>query len=123
MEKPTYPIETSENGYWHEFESISDQKIIKKAVGFYPYRNDESLVELVFGDIQPDGSLNVYQVSNNNDMPIIIATVIQTIYRFLELYPDKTVTFIGSSTARNRLYRAVISKILMENSIEIEVSA
>jgi|GEM_PF-999935 len=121
MEKPTYPIESSENGYWYEFESVSDQKIIKKAVGFYPYRNDEALVELVFGDMQPNGSLDVYQISNNNDMPIIIATVVQTIYRFLELYPDKIVTFIGSSASRNRLYRGIISKILMENSSEIEV--
>lgn len=120
MEKPTYPLRESPDGYWYEFDSISETKVIRKAVGYYESKFDTNVVELAFGDLI-DNKLNVTVVSDNKDFPIIINTVIVTIYRFLELYPQKTVSFMGSSHARNRVYRAIIAKIYDENNSDFEV--
>lgn len=121
MEKPTYPLRESPDGYWYEFDSISETKIIKKAVGYYESKFNKDIVELAFGDLI-DNKLNVTVVSDNKDFPIIINTVIVSLYRFLELYPQKTVSFMGSSHSRNRIYRAIIAKIYDENNSDFEVS-
>lgn len=120
MEKPTYSLRESPDGYWYEFDSISDTKIIRKAVGYYESNFDANVVELAFGDLI-DNKLNVTVVSDNKDFLKIINTVIVTIYRFLELYPQKTVSFMGSSQSRNRIYRAIIAKIYDENSSDFDI--
>lgn len=114
MEKPIYNIESSSDRLFYEFESNSDYKIIKKAVVYLPIKQDPNLYELIFGDLQDDGTINVQTVSNNQDIVLILNTVIKTLYHFFELYPSKTVIFTGSSASRNRLYRAVISKLINE---------
>lgn len=81
MEKPTYSLRESPDGYWYEFDSISDTKIIRKAVGYYESNFDANVVELAFGDLI-DNKLNVTVVSDNKDFLKIINTVIVTIYRF-----------------------------------------
>jgi polysaccharide pyruvyl transferase WcaK-like protein len=53
-------------------------------------------------------------VSNNQDMEIIIATVIQTIRVFIALKPDAKVLFMGSTPSRTRLYRGVINKYIAQ---------
>lgn len=114
MEKPIYNIESSSDRLLYEFESNSDYKIIKKAVVYLPIKQDPNLYELIFGDLQDDGTIDVQTVSNNQDIVLILNTVIKTLYHFFELYPSKTVIFTGSSASRNRLYRAVISKLINE---------
>jgi hypothetical protein len=114
MEKPIYNIESSSDRLLYEFESNSDYKIIKKAVVYLPIKQDPNLYELIFGDLQDDGTIDVQTVSNNQDIFLILNTVIKTLYHFFELYPSKTVIFTGSSASRNRLYRAVISKLISE---------
>ena len=79
MEKPTYQLQESSDGYWYEFESISDEKTIRKAIGYYESKYDPNTVELAFGDLA-DGKLDVKVVSNNNDFLIIINTIIISIY-------------------------------------------
>ncbi len=118
MEKPTYTLTESDDGYWYEFDSISEQKIIKKAIGFYEYATDT--VELVFGDIS-NGKLDVTAKSNNDDFQVVINTVVVTVYRFWELYPYKTVSFVGSTEARTRIYRAIISKLYDEINSDFEI--
>ena len=121
MEKPVYPIRVAETGLWYEFDSVSEQKTIRKVVAFYisPANNDSA--ELVFGDLLTDGSIDVNVKSNNKDMAVILLTVVRVIYYFLELYPSKTVMFMGSTAARNRLYRALITKFLPEQMHIFEV--
>ncbi|NBB22304.1 hypothetical protein GVN20_23315 [Runella sp. CRIBMP] len=114
MEKPIYNIESSSDRLLYEFESNSDHKMIKKAVVYLPIKQDPNLYELIFGDLQDDGTIDVQTVSNNQDIVLILNTVIKTLYHFFELYPSKTVIFTGSSASRNRLYRAVISKLINE---------
>lgn len=121
MKKPTYLIETSEDGFQHNFESIGKDKIIKKSVRFYPFEGNPNIYELSFGDINDDGTIDVKTVSNNDDMIIVLNTVVQTIYRFFELNPNKSVAFMGSSLSRNRLYRVIIGKLYDESSDYFEI--
>jgi hypothetical protein len=120
MEKPTYQLKESSDGYWYEFDSISDQKTIRKAIGYYESKYDPNAVELSFGDLA-DGKLDVKIVSDNKDFLTIINTVIISLYRFFELYPQKSVSFMGSTNARNRIYRTIIAKLYDENDDKFEI--
>jgi hypothetical protein len=123
MEKPSYKIVSSEDGLWNEFESISDEKLVKKAVGYYLFtENDIEFAELSFGDITESGGINLKVVTDNKDFAFVIGTVIITLYRFFELYPQKTVVFTGSSSSRNRLYRAIIGKLFEEGKRYFDIS-
>lgn len=54
-------------------------------------------------------------------MAKILSTVISTLSQFFERNPTKIVIFRGSTDTRTRLYRAVISKLLMQVSNDFEV--
>ncbi|GAB2632354.1 hypothetical protein GCM10027035_28330 [Emticicia sediminis] len=120
MEKPTYHIESSIDAEWHFFKSVSSTKVIEKAVVFNKVDEENGIYELIFGDLE-DGFVNVKNVSDNQDMSLVLGTVIKTINLFFERNSEKTVIFMGSSTARNRIYRAIISKFISEinNSFEV----
>lgn len=113
MEKPSYHLESSFDAEWHFFKSISEQKMIEKAVIFTPIDKENGIYELIFGDLE-NGIVNVKNVSHNQDTVRVLTTVIKTVYLFFERNPQKTVIFMGSSTARNRLYRGLISKLVDE---------
>jgi hypothetical protein len=86
MNKPTYQLVESSDGYWYEFDSVTENQTIRKAIGFYESNFDNDAVELVFGDLI-DNKLNVTVVSDDKDFHKIINTVIVTVYHFFELYP------------------------------------
>ncbi len=69
---------------------------------------------MAFGDDDGNGDLNDLVVSDNDDMETVLATVIQTLFVFFETHPDKIVFFTGSTSARTRLYRIAISRLLNE---------
>jgi hypothetical protein len=78
MEKPNYPIDTFENGLYHFFDSVSNGKTTKKVVAFSPSTENELIYRLVFGDLLPDGNIDVYASSQNNDMELILSTVLDS---------------------------------------------
>ncbi len=121
MGKPIYNIESSSDGLLYEFESVGESKIIKKVVIYFPVKYNNDLFELSFGDLQNDGTINFQMVSNNQDMALILNTVIDTLHLFFELYPSKSVVFTGSSESRNRLYRAVISKAIKNQNQKFDI--
>ncbi|GGC09905.1 DUF6934 family protein [Dyadobacter sediminis] len=49
-------------------------------------------------------------ITDNGDMPEVLATVFEAINIFLNEYSDKSVYFEGSTMARTRLYQIVINK-------------
>jgi hypothetical protein len=114
MNKPVYPIETTKDGLWYEFDSISNEKIIRKAVAFYNNPINPQKMELVFGDLLQDGTIDVFAKSNNKDMNFVLLTVAYILDYFFELYPSKCVIFMGSTPARNRIYRVLIAKLSMQ---------
>jgi hypothetical protein len=47
-------------------------------------------------------------------MELVLGTVIEILFDFLERNSQKTVIFTGSSSSRNRLYRIIIAKFYSE---------
>ena len=86
-------------------------------VVYVPDENKADLFHLIFGDITDDYSLDVFAISNNQDMKMILASVVQTLYAFFELNPTKKVFFTGSTDARTRLYRATISNLFEKTEL------
>jgi hypothetical protein len=117
MEKPIYNIETSPDGLYHIFDSVGVQKNTKKMVVYVPDENKADLFHLIFGDVTDDYNLDVFAISNNQDMKMILSSVIQTLYAFFEINPNKKVFFTGSTEARTRLYRATISKLFEKTEL------
>ena len=54
-------------------------------------------------------------------MKVVLTTVVSTFLQFFELHPAATVAFIGSTSSRTRLYRAVITKFIKETELYYQV--
>jgi hypothetical protein len=109
MEENPYPFHLKNLDARYEFDSVSNEKIVHKAVTFtqIPVSGFYNLALL---DILADGKESDMAVSDNQDLPTILATVIKIVEEFLNKFPEKIVTFKGSDNRRTRLYRIVISK-------------
>lgn len=79
------------------------------------------IINLLFGDLLPNGKIDTLSVSNNSDMRIVLTTVVSTLFSFFEQNPDKIVFFTGSTLSRTRLYRAVISKFIQETELFYDI--
>ncbi|MGN7890363.1 DUF6934 family protein [Dyadobacter sp. 22481] len=108
MKEKFYPFEASEDYLFFWFESQSEQRKIVKMVELT--KVTENIYNLAFGDVDETGVLDDLVVSNNGDMRKTLATVVQVIVTFFGAYPDKQLYFTGSSPARTRLYRAILSR-------------
>ncbi|MFN8356898.1 MAG: hypothetical protein U0Y10_20760 [Spirosomataceae bacterium] len=112
MEKPTYPVSYSPDHFWYEFDSVSENKTIRKVVFYALFPDMPDTYQLVFGNLTATNDIDTLDKSNNKDMEVVLSTVVQTLMHFLELNPQNSVIFTGSTQARTRLYRATISKLL-----------
>lgn len=96
----------------YDFKSVSDAKTISKIVRF-----TESRLPAVFNvallDLMDDGTESDMNVTNNDDMRTVLATVMRITDNFLAKFPQKIVAFTGSDDRRIRLYRIVISRELI----------
>lgn len=108
MKEKFYPLEASEDYLRFWFESKSQGHAIAKSIEFVMIGIDT--YNLAFGDMDEKGDLDDLVVSNNGDMPKVIATVVQAIIVFSRVYPNSRIYFTGSSPARTRLYRAVLDR-------------
>ena len=109
-----YDFESSPDALRFEFDSISPQKQISKVVEYTPLPQNLNVYNLGFGDKKEDDTIDDLVVSNNKDMEFVLATVIQTMFKFFEARPDKTLIFLGSTESRTRLYQMVIVKNIEE---------
>lgn len=95
----------------YDFQSVSDAKTVSKIVRF-----TESHLPAVFNlallDLMDDGTESDLNVTNNDDMRTVLATVMRVIDNFLTKFPEKIVAFTGSDDRRTRLYRIVIGREL-----------
>lgn len=60
-------------------------------------------------------------VTNNGDMPKVLATVVQIIRRFTAARPDCRIIVSGSDEARKRLYARIVSSQYEAMQDEFEV--
>lgn len=75
----------------------------------YTYLEDEGVVNLAFGLLREDGSIDDTFRTGNGDSDKILATVGNTVLMFTERYPDLPVFATGSTPSRTRLYRRMLS--------------
>lgn len=107
MNEPFYPFTILDEA--HRFDFLSIGKTAIQKVVFYFTTEIPGFYNLVLAEIDPDGELNIYSVSNNGDMKFILSTVYKTIVCFLDKNPQAIICFTGSTPPRTRLYRAAIS--------------
>ncbi|AYQ35289.1 DUF6934 family protein [Runella sp. SP2] len=121
MDKPIYQLQSSSDNLQFVFESISQERIIRKAVAYILSDDNPDLYQLIFGDLKENGDIDILSASNNNDMKQVLTTVVDTLSTFFEHYPMATVAFTGSTSSRTRLYRAAITQFLKETNLYYDV--
>lgn len=78
---------------------------IAKMVAFEPLSDDT--VNLCFGDLLPDGSIDDAAISNNGDIVKVLATVIDILRLFCSQHPDIQIYIEGSTELRTMLYERI----------------
>jgi hypothetical protein len=100
----------------YTFTSIGRRRI-EKVVDFVPFRG-KNVMNFGFGDLLPDGSIDVKANSNNGDLLKVMATVVDILKHFTAKYPNTVVYFIGSTDERTRLYGRILRTYYQSFSIE-----
>lgn len=97
---------------------VSDgKKKIQKIVDFVPLRQG-NIINLGFGDLSPDGSIDDKANSNNGDIIKVLATVIDILKDFTSFHPNAQVFFAGSTDERTRLYNRILKLYYLDFSKE-----
>ncbi len=114
MRLPNYPLKAEKSLMIFEFTSSGTKGDIPKLVKFSEI-NFKNMFNLAFGDKDlRTGEINDKIISNNGDSGMVLATVVEAVYKFTEKYPDAYVFATGSTKARTRLYRMGITKYILE---------
>lgn len=114
MHLPQYEIIPDESSYKFTFISEGKNGAIEKVI-LYEELEVKGVFNLGFGDKDPiTGGINDRAVTNNGDTEKILATVVSTVYTFINKNPTAYIYAEGSTHARNRLYRRGIVKYLSE---------
>lgn len=90
----------------YKFFSVGRSKI-EKIVDFVPLK-PRGLVNLGFGDLLPDGSIDDKIASNNGDIRKVLATVVMILKHFTAQRPEAIIYFSGSTPERTRLYTRIL---------------
>ena len=85
-----------------------------KIVIYSPLPSLPGFYNLGFGDLSGEGELSDEVVTNNGDMSKVLATVVSTLFVFLEVNPTATVFFKGSTPFRTKLYQRIIQSNLVD---------
>lgn len=112
MNQEHYEFRTTKDSLWFDFYSVGPQSTVKKIVVYSPFPEVSDLFNLTLADSFPDGSISDTNVTDNGDMEKVLATVIQTAFRFFAKNPTKRIYIEGSTPARTRLYGAVVAREL-----------
>jgi uncharacterized protein DUF6934 len=80
---------------------------IEKIVDFVPLKG-RNLINLGFGDLLPEGSIDDKVISNNGDIRKVLSTIVHILKHFTALHPQALIFFTGSTDERTRLYTRII---------------
>ena len=83
------------------------KKRIEKVVDFVPLKTP-NLMNLGFGDLLPDGSIDDKVNSNNGDILKVLATVVNILKHFTTRHPEIVIFFAGSTHDRTKLYARIL---------------
>jgi hypothetical protein len=103
-----------------DFFSIGKRGKILKRVAFM--RTERARVyNLAFGDIDEDGEIDDFRISNNGDRNKVLATVVKAVDEYTKKYPRRWIVFKGSTNERTRLYRMAIGLNLEQLELHFEI--
>ncbi len=121
MELPRYITQTGRSRKVYEFISEGPRGNIIKRVYFQETTRD-NYVSLLMGDFSYEtGETDFYNISNNGDRDKVLATIVDIIYNYFELYPTHVITFTAANDARTRLYQMAINTYFHELSLDFHI--
>ena len=119
MTRVSYPYEQTDS-WRYIFVSVGNRKI-EKVVDFVTIEGN--MVNLGFGDLLPDGSINDKANSNNGDIIKVLATIIEILKDFTIQYPFVQIVFRGSTPERTKLYGRILRTYYPIFMKEFEIAA
>lgn len=116
-----YELKSGEQLEVFEFTSIGIKGRIPKIVQYTP-TNYKNLYNLGFGDMNTEtGDIDDNVISNNGDSEKVLATVVTSLYAFMDKHNEAMVYATGSSKSRTRLYRMGITKYIDEIKQDFDI--
>ena len=94
---------------------------IEKVVDFIPLGIGD-FMNIRFGDLLPDDSIDDKVISNNGDIIKVLATIVDILRHFTTQHPQTEIYFHGTTEDRNRLYRRIIRTYYPEFSKEFAIA-
>ena len=94
---------------------------IEKVVDFIPL-GIGSIMNIRFGDLLPDDSIDDKVISNNGDIIKVLVTIVDILRHFTTRYPQTEIYFHGTTEDRNKLYRRIIRTYYPEFSKEFAIA-
>ena len=106
MKHSAYPYNSTAQTNRYTFTSVGKKSIVKQVI--FTYTGIDNIINMGFGDLQPDGSIDDKANSNNGDMIKVLATIVQVLGKFVSEYPEAKIFFSGSTLERTKLYTRII---------------
>jgi hypothetical protein len=121
MKLEKYELKSGEQLEVFEFVSVGIKGKIPKIVQ-YTLTNYKDLYNLGFGDMNIEtGEIDDIVISNNGDSEKVLATVVATLYAFIDKHQSAMIYATGSTKSRTRLYRMGITKYLDEIKEDFDI--
>jgi hypothetical protein len=114
MNRPPYPYDRR-YATRYTFVSKGRKGAVLKVVQFSP-TSAKNVINLSFGDLQPDGTVNDTVNTNNNDIIRVMATVIEIVNDFAAENPGIKIVFAGGNHVRTSLYFRILKMYQAEFS-------
>jgi len=105
MKDNTYPYDHAQASRY-TFTSIGKKRIAKEVV--FTHTGIRNIVNMGFGDLLPDGSIDDKANSNNGDIVRVLATIVQILIDFTSKFPNTEIFFSGSTQERTKLYTRIL---------------
>jgi hypothetical protein len=108
MNKENYPFEELEPNLAYYFTSAGKNGKITKIVYFQPIEVD--MYNIVLGDFNPaiQPPIDDQNISNNGDLPKVMATVAKILANFLKNNPQAKLYIEGNHPAKQLLYHRIV---------------
>ena len=103
-----------------QFQSIGKRGIFEKTIVISLIEDD--IYNLALLDIDPlTQDYSDESVTDNGDMPEILATIMAIIMDYLNQYPDRRLFLTGNTNSRTRLYQIAINKVMDQISKDLVI--
>jgi hypothetical protein len=106
----------------YEFTSVGNNGEIDKLIQYAPaIHNGQLVYNLAMGDKTADGQLDDNNMTNNNDITMVMSTVAHTVYDYTENNPDHMIYIEGNTKIKQKLYARAIRNNLEYFSADFEI--